>query len=81
MRLRRLLWLVRHALSPRGARRGLPLTVNLRRVGAAGFLSAAGYVAKEIWGGSLGNTNARDPYLIERGGQPASFEHAPNRCP
>ena len=48
--------------------------VNLQRVGAAGFLSAAAYVAKEIWTGTLGNTNARDPYLIERGGQPASFD-------
>ena len=58
----------------RGARKELPLTVNLRRVGAAGCISAAVYVAREIWTGSLGNTNARDSYLIERGGQPASFD-------
>ncbi len=74
VRLKRLLWLGRHALSMRGARKELPLTVNLQRVGAAGCISAAAYVAREIWTGSPGNTNARDSYLIERGGQPASFD-------
>ena len=73
-RPRRLLWLVRHALSMRGARRGLPMTVNLRRVGAAGFVGAGIYVIKEIWTGSLGDASSRDSYLIERGGQPASFD-------
>ncbi|MEO8259438.1 MAG: glycosyltransferase family 2 protein [Acidobacteriota bacterium] len=74
VRPRRLRWLARHALSTRGARKELPLLVNLKRVGAAGCVSAGGYLAREIWTGSLGDVNSRASYLIERGGQPASFD-------
>jgi hypothetical protein len=48
--------------------------VNLQRVGAAGCISAAADVARELLTKSPANPNARDSYLVERGGQPASFD-------
>ncbi len=80
-RPRRMLWLVRHALSQQGARKHLPLLVNLRRLGPLGFVGAVGYVAKEFWAGSFGDRGSRDVYLLELGGQPASFDAHGERVP
>jgi GT2 family glycosyltransferase len=64
---------LRHALIQRGARRGLGVGGNLRKLGARGLAGAAWDAARDVRLG-WGHRGARTRYLIEEGGQAAALE-------